>query len=53
MELLGEISIPECLTYLDNGVVYVGSRLGDSQLAKLNVESDPDTGSNVQVRLSK
>jgi len=49
VELLGEISIPECLTYLDNGVVYVGSRLGDSQLAKLNVESDPDTGSNVQV----
>jgi len=49
VELLGEISIPECLTYLDNGVVYVGSRLGDSQLAKLNVEADPDTGSNVQV----
>lgn len=36
----GETSIPECLTYLDNGVVFVGSRLGDSQLIKLNTESD-------------
>ena len=28
-------SIAECLTYLDNGVVFVGSRLGDSQLVKV------------------
>ena len=42
LELLGEITIPECLTYLDNGVVYVGSRLGDSQLVKLNVEQNED-----------
>lgn len=35
VELLGEISIPECITYLDNGVVYIGSRLGDSQLIKV------------------
>ncbi|GFX77483.1 DNA damage-binding protein 1 [Trichonephila clavipes] len=34
-EFLGEITIPECITYLDNGVVYIGSRLGDSQLVKL------------------
>ncbi|XP_071542214.1 DNA damage-binding protein 1 [Panulirus ornatus] len=40
VELLGETSIPECLTYLDNGVVFVGSRLGDSQLIKLNTELD-------------
>lgn len=40
IELLGEISVPECLAYLDNGVVYVGSRLGDSQLIKLNSEPD-------------
>lgn len=33
-----QITIPECLTYLDNGVVYVGSRLGDSQLIKLSVQ---------------
>jgi DNA damage-binding protein 1 len=28
-------AIAECITYLDNGVVYVGSRLGDSQLVKV------------------
>ena len=32
LELLGETTIPESMTYLDNGYVYVGSRLGDSQL---------------------
>lgn len=32
VELLGEISIPECITYLDNGVLFIGSRHGDSQL---------------------
>lgn len=36
VELLGEISIPECITYLDNGVLYIGSRHGDSQLVKLS-----------------
>lgn len=40
IELLGEVSIPECLTYLDNGVVFIGSRFGDSQLVKLNVVPD-------------
>ncbi|XP_037946592.1 DNA damage-binding protein 1 isoform X2 [Teleopsis dalmanni] len=35
VELLGEISIPECLTYLDNGFLFVGSRHGDSQLVQL------------------
>ncbi|XP_053279644.1 DNA damage-binding protein 1 [Pleuronectes platessa] len=48
VELLGETSIAECLTYLDNGVVFVGSRLGDSQLVKLNVDSN-DQGSFVGV----
>uniref|UniRef100_A0AAQ4R1R8 DNA damage-binding protein 1 n=1 Tax=Gasterosteus aculeatus aculeatus TaxID=481459 RepID=A0AAQ4R1R8_GASAC len=48
VELLGETSIAECLTYLDNGVVFVGSRLGDSQLVKLNVDSN-DLGSYVGV----
>lgn len=33
---LGETSIPECITYLDNGVLFIGSRHGDSQLVKLN-----------------
>ncbi|KAK5874317.1 hypothetical protein PBY51_019273 [Eleginops maclovinus] len=48
VELLGETSIAECLTYLDNGVVFVGSRLGDSQLVKLNVDSN-EQGSYVGV----
>ncbi|GLV40180.1 piccolo [Carabus blaptoides fortunei] len=46
VELLGEISIPECITYLDNGVLFIGSRLGDSQLIKLNSKAD-DSGSYV------
>ncbi|KAI8096333.1 mono-functional DNA-alkylating methyl methanesulfonate N-term-domain-containing protein [Halteromyces radiatus] len=29
---LGDISIPSCLVYLDNDVLYVGSSKGDSQL---------------------
>ena len=28
IELLGETTIAECITYLDNGYVYIGSRLG-------------------------
>ncbi|XP_071054441.1 DNA damage-binding protein 1 [Onthophagus taurus] len=40
VELLGEISTPECITYLDNGVLFIGSRLGDSQLIKLNTKPD-------------
>ncbi|KAI4468344.1 dna repair/rna processing cpsf family [Holotrichia oblita] len=40
VELLGEISTPECITYLDNGVLFIGSRLGDSQLVKLNTKPD-------------
>ena len=51
VELLGEISIPHCLTYLDNGVVFVGSTLGDSQLIRLNIEPDMN-GSFVTVMKS-
>ncbi|XP_003389315.1 PREDICTED: DNA damage-binding protein 1-like [Amphimedon queenslandica] len=36
LEVLGEISIPHTLSYLDNGVVFVGSTKGDSQLVKLS-----------------
>ena len=28
---------PSCLAYLDNGVVFIGSVLGDSQLVKVRV----------------
>lgn len=48
IELLGEVSIPECITYLDNGVVFIGSRFGDSQLVKLNAMPD-DNNSYVTV----
>ncbi len=36
VDFLFQTGIAECLTYLDNGVVYVGSRLGDSQLVKVS-----------------
>jgi DNA damage-binding protein 1 len=40
MTRTGETTIAESMTYLDNGYVYIGSRLGDSQLVRLNVEAD-------------
>ncbi|XP_041969289.1 DNA damage-binding protein 1 [Aricia agestis] len=40
VELLGDVPIPECMTYLDNGVVFVGSRLGDSALVRLSAARD-------------
>ena len=33
---VGQTTISECITYLDNGFVFVGSKLGDSQVIKLN-----------------
>lgn len=47
VELLGEIPIPECMTYLDNGVVFIGSRLGDSALVRLSAARD-DSSQYVQ-----
>ena len=38
IERLGETSIPSTLSYLDNGVVFVGRAYGDSQLIKLHAE---------------
>ncbi|BBN08966.1 DNA damage-binding protein 1 [Marchantia polymorpha subsp. ruderalis] len=40
VEPLGETSAASTLSYLDNGVVYVGSSYGDSQLIKLNSQAD-------------
>ncbi|TMW57264.1 hypothetical protein Poli38472_003189 [Pythium oligandrum] len=48
LEMLGETSVASCLSYLDNGVVFVGSSFGDSQLIKLNPESD-ESGSYITV----
>ncbi|XP_060805090.1 DNA damage-binding protein 1 [Amyelois transitella] len=47
VELLGDIPIPECMTYLDNGVVFIGSRLGDSALVRLSCTRD-ETSQYVQ-----
>lgn len=48
LEPLGETSISSTLSYLDGGVVFVGSAFGDSQLVKLNAEKD-GAGSYVEV----
>uniref|UniRef100_A0A1I7XBW2 DNA damage-binding protein 1 n=1 Tax=Heterorhabditis bacteriophora TaxID=37862 RepID=A0A1I7XBW2_HETBA len=49
LEYLGDTSIAECIVYLDNGVVFVGSRFGDSQLIRLTTEPQPETNSFVMV----
>ncbi|XP_036343335.1 DNA damage-binding protein 1-like [Rhagoletis pomonella] len=46
VELLGEISIPECITYLDNGFLFIGSKHGDSQLVRLSTTAN-ENGSYV------
>ena len=40
LELLGETTIVESLTYLENGYVKVDNRLGCSQLVMLNAKAD-------------
>jgi DNA damage-binding protein 1 len=45
---VGTTSIAETINYLDNGVVFVGSAFGDSQLIKLQQTPD-DSGNYVQV----
>jgi DNA damage-binding protein 1 len=45
---LGTTSIPECISYLDNGVVYIGSVYGDSQLIRLKSKPEPD-GNHIEV----
>lgn len=42
------MNIPESITYLDNSVLFIGSRMGDSQLVKLNKMAD-ENGSYVTV----
>lgn len=48
LELLGETSIPETINYLDNGYLYIGSMLGNSQLIKLMDKPD-EQGNFVEV----
>ncbi|CAF3413789.1 unnamed protein product, partial [Rotaria sp. Silwood2] len=47
LDLLGETSMCEYITYLDNGVTFVGSRFGDSQLIRLLPE--PENGSHLEI----
>ncbi|EGC39114.1 hypothetical protein DICPUDRAFT_86223 [Dictyostelium purpureum] len=46
-ETLGRTSIPSSISYLDSGVVFIGSSSGDSQLIRLNTEKDPATDSYI------
>ena len=50
LELLGETTIPESMTYLDNGYVYVGSRLGDSQLVSVRCHREFHYNLNTSVK---
>ena len=51
LEPLGHISPPATLSYLDNGVVFVGSSCGDSQLVRIHPQplSDADPDNMVEV----
>ncbi|KAI8583811.1 hypothetical protein K450DRAFT_220087 [Umbelopsis ramanniana AG] len=48
LEKLGEISAPTSLSYLGDGVLFVGSAYGDSQLAQLNTDKN-DEGDYVTI----
>ena len=48
VDYVGTASVAESLTYLDNGVVFVGSAYGDSQLIQLKPTKDAD-GSNIEL----
>ena len=47
-EQLGETAIADNMTYIDNGVVFIGSKLGDSQLIKLCTEAN-ENGSFINI----
>lgn len=48
-ELLGEISSPDSISYLDNGFVFIGSNSGDSQLIRLHTKAIPSTQAYLEV----
>lgn len=48
IDVLGKTSIAESISYLDNGVVFIGSALGDSQLIKLHPHKD-ENGTNIEL----
>mmetsp|Transcript_28073 Transcript_28073/g.43830 ORF Transcript_28073/g.43830 Transcript_28073/m.43830 type:complete len:992 (-) Transcript_28073:1819-4794(-) len=48
LDMLGETSCATTISYLDSGVVFIGSSFGDSQLIKLHPDKD-ENGSNIEV----
>ena len=44
LERLGRTAVPSCLTYIDDGCVYVGSCHGDSSLIQLSTEACKGSG---------
>jgi DNA damage-binding protein 1 len=49
-EKLGQTTIVENMTYIDNGVIFIASKFGDSQLIKLLEQPDSDgDGSYIRV----
>ena len=48
IEPLGRVNIPSAIAYLDDGVIFVGSTYGDSQLVKLSAEPTA-TGSYTEI----
>jgi DNA damage-binding protein 1 len=49
LELLAETTAASSINYLDNGVVFIGSTYGDSQLVRLLPDKDPETGQFVSL----
>ena len=47
-EVLGVTVIADNMTYIDNGVIFIGSKLGDSQLIKL-VDSPKENGAYIDI----
>lgn len=48
IDILGSTSIATALCYLDNGIVFVASHCGDSQLIKL-LEAQDNSGSHLEI----
>lgn len=48
LDPLGQTSVASAIAYLDSGVVYIGSKSGDSQLVRLHTQAD-STGSYLEV----
>jgi DNA damage-binding protein 1 len=49
LEELGTTVAASAISYLDNGVVFIGSALGDSQVLRLLAERDAETGALFEV----